>query len=100
MTDAREIPFTQYLLPDGRRKQTGIERPAAVAAKAEELIKRGFRFECEVLTTGHVSLTVADPDEEIDIAIEVVCNGPEVPLAVDRLVEQAIAALGSVEPSP
>jgi hypothetical protein len=37
-----------------------------------------------MLTTGEISLTIADDDGDVDI--EVVPNGPEVPAAVDRLI--------------
>jgi hypothetical protein len=79
-----DIPFTQYMRPNGRQVVVSIDRPAEIAAKAEKIIARGFRFECEHLTTGHASLTIAD--DRGDHAIEVVANGPEVPLAVDRLI--------------
>lgn len=80
------IPFTQYLLPNGRRAPTEIERGPEVEAKAREIIAAGYCFECELLTTGHVSLTIADPLEQEDVAIEVVPNGPGLGEAVDKLV--------------
>lgn len=85
-----EIPFTQFLRPDGRKREVRIERPTPVARAALRLIEAGYRFECEELSTGHASLTVVDPKDEVDIAIEVVPNGPEVPGAVDRLVKMAL----------
>ena len=60
ITDGAFIPFTQYLLPNGRRKEVTIEVDQDVAEKARELIAEGLAFECEVLTTGHVSLTITD----------------------------------------
>lgn len=87
MTDTAEINFTQYLRPDGRAVPVRIARPVEIAAKAEAIIARGFRFECEQLSSGDVSLTITDPDEG-DMDIEVVPNGPEVPAAVDRLIER------------
>lgn len=84
------IPFTQYLRPDGRRVSVTVDRSPEVEAKARVVIDAGLRFECEVLSDRRtVSLTVADPVAEKDVAIEVVPNGPEVPEAVDRLVESA-----------
>lgn len=80
------IPFTQYVLPDGRAKEVSIERPAEIGLKAMEILARGWRFECEMLTNGDVSMTVTDDDEDADI--EVVPNGPDVPIAVDRLIER------------
>jgi len=87
-----EIPFTQYVLPDGRRKPVSIERPDDVGAAAQRLIDQGYRFECEVLgDMKTVSLTVVSPDEdEGDIAIELCPNGPGLlGPAVDRLVAEA-----------
>lgn len=85
MTETAEISFTQYMRPDGRAVPVKIARPVDIAAKAEAIIARGLRFECEHLMTGDVSLTITDPDEG-DVDIEVVPNGPEVPAAVDRLI--------------
>jgi hypothetical protein len=86
------IPFTQYLMPDGRAKQVSIDRPDEIAAKAQQIIAKGYRFECEMLSDWQtISLTITDPDEG-DVEIEVVENGPDVPLAVDRMIERFQAA--------
>jgi hypothetical protein len=90
-----KIEFTQYLRPDGRKQQTWAETSTEIALMAQSLKDLGCRFEAEVLTTGHVSLTIERDDAEGEIeslAIEVVPNGPEVPKAVDRLVETAWSA--------
>lgn len=81
------IPFTQFMRPDGRPVQVSIDRPDDIVAKAQSIIARGYRFECEALTDGHVSLTITD-EENGDLDIEVVPNGSEVPTAVDRLIER------------
>lgn len=89
------IPFTQFMRPDGRPVEVSIERPDHVAAKAKSIIDRGYRFECEHLTTGEVSLTVAGEDDDLDI--EICSNGPGlVGPAVDRLVDRVHAALARV----
>lgn len=89
----QSIPFTQYLMPSGSKAEVTIDRPDDIAAKAREIIARGFRFECEMLSDQRsVSLTITDPDEG-DLDIEVVQNGPEVPLAVDRMVRRFDPAL-------
>jgi hypothetical protein len=80
------IPFTQYLRPDGRRAQVEIDMPEEIERKAQQIIAAGYVFEVEHLTTGHASLTIADPSKGEDVAIEVVPNGPAVPDAVERLV--------------
>ncbi len=80
-----EIPFTQFMYPNGHKVETGIDRPTEVWAKAMALIAQGFRFEAEVLqSSGEISLTIADDEE--DLAIQVCPNGPEVETAVDKLI--------------
>lgn len=80
------IPFTQYLLPDGRQIQVAVDRPDAVADKAMEIIGLGYRFECEKLTDGRVSLTIHDVAAEEDVDIRLVSDGNGVLEAVDDLV--------------
>lgn len=86
------IEFTQFVLPRGERKQTWIERDDDIEALAERFVAGGGWFECEVLTTGHASLTACMNREngDNDIEIEVVPNGPGVGEAVDRLVKRAV----------
>jgi len=86
-----DIPFTQYLLPDGRTRRATFSVIGKTAVDAKAVLDKGLRFECEILTTSEVSLTVFDPETEEDIAIEIVANGPGVPDAVDRLVESAVS---------
>lgn len=87
------ISFTQFLRPDGRRGAVTIERPPDIEDLAKEIMRAGCRFEIEVLTTSQVSMEIVrdvpDPDIDDSIAIEICDNGPEVPLAVDRLVKTA-----------
>lgn len=90
------IPFTQYLLPDGKLENTGFVASDEVEAKALAVIQAGYRFECEILRTDQVSLTVFDKKEEVDVEIEIVENGPGVPLAVARLVERAYTRISGV----
>ena len=84
-----EIPFTQYLLPDGRTRPMRVPVVGDIAEKADKILKHGWRFEAEILTTGQVSLTVFDGEEDENVAIEIIKNGPLVTKAVDRLVEAA-----------
>lgn len=80
------VHFTQFLRPNGRQKTISIDRPGAVAAKARDIARAGYRLEAEVLndeTT--VSLTITH-ERDGDLAIEVVPNGEQVPIAVDRLI--------------
>lgn len=93
---SNRIPFTQYLRPDGRKRDTSIERPDEVFTKAKAVIKAGGRFEIEELQDGTVSMTVEHPDaeEEGQSVSHLLCpNGPAVPATVDRLVEDAYLRL-------
>lgn len=85
-TTSNLIRFTQYLRPNGTPRDAGIKRPAHIVKKAQEIINAGYHLECEVLQDGQVSFAIADREEEVDLAIEVCNNGPEVPDAVDRLI--------------
>ena len=92
----QHVVFRQYKLPGGAFGTRWIARPAAILELAERFQAEGGRFEAEILSTGEVSLTAEwddDYGETHTIAIEVVPNGPDVPLAVDRLVERAAASL-------
>jgi hypothetical protein len=82
------IPFTQYVLPRGHRREEQIERPEDIEDIAKRFIQSGGRYECEVLTTGHVSLTAVHEldGEDQDVEIIVCANGPEIPEKVDELV--------------
>jgi hypothetical protein len=88
-----------YLRPHGRKTQTLIDRPPEIERMAGAFMMAGGYFEVEELSTGLVSLTAGHPDEddEGDIAIEVVTNGPAVLDAVDRLVAKAYAWLQQEE---
>lgn len=89
------IPFTQFMLPDGRQKDTSFPAndPSTAKMASEILMTKRYRFECEILTTGAVSVTCADRQEEEDIAIEICRNGPEVVKAVSKMVKDAYAII-------
>jgi hypothetical protein len=87
-----DIPFTQYLRPDGRKVEVSIDRPDDIYGLAKSIIERGYRFECEHLSTGHASLTIAGNYDDEDI--EVVANGPKVPIAIDRMIKRFAAKIG------
>ena len=88
------IPFTQYLLPDGRRIPTEIDRPTEIEAIAQRFIASGGRYESEILRTGQVSLTAVKRwhGEEQDVAI-VLCENEsgKIGEATDKLVRESEA---------
>ena len=98
----REIPFTQFLRPDGRQTAVTIERPAPIVALAAVVRTAGGRFEIEELQDRTVSMTVecdAPAFEDAPVTIKLCPNGPAVPETVDALVREAYARLvGPVPP--
>lgn len=91
------IPFTQFLMPDGRKRDEAISRPAHIEAMAKELLNRGCNFEIEMLSTGEISLEVMRGEESL--AHELCSNGPAVPIAADSIVTQAFRISTDIQPS-
>jgi hypothetical protein len=91
------IPFTQFLLPDGRERPEKIDRPAEIEAMATSFIEAGGRYTCEILSTGEVSLAAEIRDE--DIACIVCPNAVGVALHVDNLVRASARHLSKLESS-
>jgi hypothetical protein len=86
------IRFTQYVRTDGRTITTEIDRPPEIQRMADACIKVGVEFESEVLRTGICSLTAEwniEDGEREGLAHELCENGPEILVAVDRLVTEA-----------
>lgn len=91
-----EVVFTQYIRPRGERKLVEIERPDEIVTLAKKIVALGYVFECEVLGDAQstVSFTIGDPKREIDVAIQLVPNGPRVPETVDKLITNFAKARG------
>lgn len=86
-----DIPFTQFLRPDGRTREAAIERSPEIVEQARALLAHGCRFEIEELMDRTVSMTVERGENEDDgpIAIQLCPNGPDVPPTVDTLIREA-----------
>lgn len=92
----RAIRFTQYLLPNGQRREVDIDRPANIADLADKLIARGHRFEIEMLRdmqTVSMTITSNEPGEP-DVAIKLCKNGPDIPNAVDTMITAYAKQIG------
>lgn len=88
-----EIPFTQYLLPDGRRTSVMIDRPEAVAKLAQQIMAYGYVFECEMLSDYKtVSFTITSDDGDTDG--EICINGPMVPERIDAMIVRFAKSMG------
>ncbi len=82
------VEFTQYLLPDGRKRKIYIEMEEDVEEKAQQIRNAGLDLECEVLATEgyrNVSFTITHPGDG-DLAIKICSNGMEVPETVRALI--------------
>lgn len=91
-----DVPFTQFLMPDGRTRKSWIRRTPEIGSVAHDLLSRGVRFEIEILQTRDVSMTAErdDADGEVEVLAHRICeNGPELPGVVDELVIAARRAL-------
>jgi hypothetical protein len=63
-----EVPFTQYVPPDGHTIPCKFEVTKDIHEIAEALMMKGYHFDVEVLSTGLVSLTVEHdslPDDDV-----------------------------------
>lgn len=79
--------FTQYLRPNGRQVPAEFTIADDLAGHLHLIHSVGLQLAAEVLTTGHVSFTIENSDSD-DFDSELVPNGPEVPVAIDRLIRR------------
>lgn len=88
-----EVPFTQYLTPNGEKRKTYKEVTDEIYAIALELINVGAYFEAEILQTGEVSLTCDLPNygiyEILNLSMAISPNGPEINENVEKLILEA-----------
>ncbi len=73
---AYEVEVIQYLRPDGRNKKVTTELPIETESLYQDMLSTNCRFESEVLMTGEISVSISN--EEGDLDIEIITNGPEV----------------------
>lgn len=91
-----KVHFTQFLRPDGWRRDVSIDRPEDIGRAAQELIDAGCHLDIEELQTRDVSMSVEREDEEgeTDVLSNRVCvNGPPVLTNVDEMIREAHAKL-------
>jgi len=85
------ITFTEYIRPNGRTEKVELGCHSATKHKADGLVRKGYRFECEILPdNGTISLTAVDPNDEGDVAIELCRRRSAIPNAVRSLVNKAV----------
>lgn len=94
-----EIEFIQFL-PNGLRKRVTIQRGSVLAQKAAEIKEAGYRLECKAEGNGTVAVAIADHHADAIIASRCAANGPDVPLAVDAMINEFHAWLVSARADP
>lgn len=86
------VQFTQYLLPDARKKKVVIDVEPEIETKAIYLESIGAYFEVELLQTRLVSMTCEiddDVDDPIVLSSKLCINDESVLESVKTLVDEA-----------
>lgn len=82
-----DIPFTQYVMPHGRKRETSIPMPEADYRQWEKVRDAGLTMGVELLSDYvTVSQTIEDRAIGADFDIELCANGPEVPKALSKML--------------
>jgi len=94
-----DIPFTQFVRPDGKRRATVIDMPAEVELLARCFIEAGGSYTSELVYAGVVSFCAEFTleGERQDVVSVVGPNGPGVEEAVERLVRESYEFLQRYE---
>lgn len=92
MSGTFEAQVMQFMRPDGRRNPTSTMLSDEVLTHYKEMQSAGCRFEAEVLLTGQVSVTISDNEEDMDI--EIVPNGPKVQDALEKMLKRKLWKAG------
>ena len=80
------VQFTQYLRPNGRKIIQYIDLKPEIEKMAQTIIDYGYRFESEVLRDDITCSFTITNDEEGDVYIILVPNGPEVPQKISEMI--------------
>lgn len=90
-----DIPFTQFLRPDGRRTAVTIDMPQDIFDLAQEFIAAGGSYTSELLPGDDVSLCAefTVEDERRDVVCVVCFNNSSVPVAVEQLINESVGYL-------
>ena len=80
------VPFTQYILPYGRKERILFPATQEMADKAKLILDAGYVFEIEILRTGIISATITDPITECDVAIVLASNDETAPLKIKKMI--------------
>ena len=79
------VEFIQFMRPNGRKTMISIDVADDLTDHVRMIHAAHLHLTAEVLQTQEISLCIED-SERGDFACQVCSNGPEVPLAVDKLI--------------
>jgi anti-sigma regulatory factor (Ser/Thr protein kinase) len=82
------VDVLQFVLPSGMEHKATTDLPDEASEDYKNMVKSGCRFEAEILTTGEVSVTISDGDQDIDISVT--SNGPEVPAGMVEMLKRRL----------
>lgn len=81
----KNIPFTQFHLPNGRQTKTAIPVDDETFDQFERVAASGFRMTVEILSNDKISMCIED--RELGDFDCVVCeNGPLVPVKLKQML--------------
>ena len=75
---------TQFLLPDGRKREFTTDIPDGLADQWKTITDLGVGLKAEMLTTGEVDLALVWQGDNFDI--ETISNGQEAPKALEAMI--------------
>lgn len=90
MNETYEVDIVQYMLPNGHRIAQKTNLPIGTEKLYDDMLQHNCRFTGEILSTDLVSLTISngEDDDEEDVDIEIVENGPTVQEAMVNMLER------------
>lgn len=89
-----EVPITQFVRPNGRRRAVTCEVDGELEPKVKAILAKGYRFTAEELSGMGVSLCIEDNDS--DVAVEIAENGPG-PRSPQVMLEKLIREFKGVQ---
>lgn len=83
------IPFTQYIPPNGQKKDTFYQTPVGYKEKVDRLLENGYNFSCERLSTGDIALYCGkDEKEQIQICFDLTYLNSKVKDLIDDAINE------------
>jgi hypothetical protein len=86
MSDATfTVDIIQFMLPYGNKQYVTTELSARVKDAYMDMLRHGYHFEAEKLSTGMVSITISSKSEDLDG--RVVANDCQVQLGLEAMLD-------------